>query len=152
MAEHLREQIMAALVERLTGLATTGTHVHRARVYPQASAKLPSLNLKQGTDLPVQDDEEAALLPYIDQRLEVFIEARAQTATGQVDAVLNRIAKEVTVAIQADPTLSVAGVYNAVEGPTAAPELSDAGETKTALLIMSWNLWYRRARTDPSQL
>jgi len=45
MADHLHKQIRAALVTKLTGLATSGARVYANRLYPLDSANLPGLRL-----------------------------------------------------------------------------------------------------------
>lgn len=150
MADHLREQILDAVVTNVTGLATTGANVHRFRFYPQGDANLPSLNVLQGTDDPVDDLAPESVYHYVDRRLTVFVEARAQATTGQVDETLNQIAKEVTVALKSSITQGISSVRNTVEGPTEEPEASEEGSKKTAMLVMTWYLDYRTSRTDPS--
>lgn len=150
MADHLREQILDAIVTNLTGLATTGADVHRLRFYPQEDTALPSLNVLQGQDIPVDDEDPAAVYHYVDSRLTVFVEARAQATAGQVDQTLNQVSKEVVIALKADITQGVSEVINTVQGPTDEPEASDDGSRKTAMMEMTWYVDYRTSRTDPS--
>ena len=153
MADHLREQIMGALVTKLTGLTTTGANVFRLRLYPQESANLPSLNLLQGDEEIIEDET----YDFIDRVLTVTVEARVKSGTVQLDQTLNLIAKEVTVALAADITQGVTGLIKSEEGGTSQPEIAagdEAGDTGTnkpvALMEMTWLFYYRTTRADPS--
>lgn len=45
MADHFADQIIAAVVTKLTGLTTTGSNVFAEDDYPREAAKLPCLNI-----------------------------------------------------------------------------------------------------------
>ncbi len=150
MADHLREQILDAVTSNITGLVTTGDNVTRARIYNDVQANLPSLNVIQGDDEPLDNYDEERVYNYVDRLLTITIEARVQMVSVQVDQVLNRIAKEVTIALQSDRTQGVTGVIDTTEGPTETVDLTDEAEQPTAMLTMVWRFYYRTSRTDPS--
>lgn len=148
MADHLREQILDAIVAKLTGLTTTTTNVDRLRLYPHDSAKLPSLNILQADEDIIEDSPH----DYVDRELTVNIEIRVKSSSTQLDQTLNQISKEVTIALAADITQGVTGLINTTEVGTSEPELADNEETNkpTALMIMTWLFYYRTTRGDPS--
>lgn len=102
MATHARQQLRAALVARLTGLATTGARVYQSRTFPMNLECMPGLIVYTNDE----SNENGSLgFPRLQQRaVSVSIEGYAKTA-GQVDDVLDQIAMEVEVAISADPLL-----------------------------------------------
>lgn len=147
--DHRVEQIMVAIVGKLTGLATTGTHVFRGRIYEVPEANLPALLVYQGADQP-RTDGGSSSFRYLDGDLSVQVEAAVKVPHGtQPETVLNQIRKEVTVALQADVTQGLGFVMDTNEG-AAVPDLTGEGDKPTARLRMEWVIRYRRSRTDPS--
>lgn len=146
MADHRREQILDAVVTTLTGLTNTAGNVFRGRVHAVPENKLPALCVYQGEDREIGQYAQAK----IDRELDITVEALVKTSTEQVDELLNTIAKEVCVALQADYTQGLNFVINTIEGDTGKPELSGEGEKPAAAMTMLWKFHYRRSRTDPS--
>lgn len=149
MADHKAEQILAAVLAKVTGLTTTGSRVTRGRVYDLATADLPALGVFLGPDAP-RSDGGSSSFRYLDGDLTVVVEAYVKTASAQVDTQLNQIRKEVTIALQADVTQGLAFVLDTQEG-AADPTLDGSGDKPAGTLRMEWVLRYRRLRTDPSQ-
>lgn len=146
MADHRREQILDAVVTTLTGLTQTGDNVFRGRVHALPDSQIPALCIYQGEDREIGQYAQAK----IDRELDITVEALVKTSTTQVDELLNLIAKEVCVALQADYTQGLSFVINTIEGDTGKPELSGEGEKPAAAMTMQWKFHYRRSRTDPS--
>jgi hypothetical protein len=97
---HARTQIRAALVTRLTGLATTGSRVFGQRYHDFADTELPGLR--------VFAEDETVLDPFAKHRsarqVPITVECCAkQLAT--IDDVLDQITLEVEIAVAADQTL-----------------------------------------------
>ena len=137
MADHRAEQIMTALLAKLQPLATTGYSVHRARVYALTSDQVPGISLFMGPDEPVDDTIQT--WSQIDSQLTVYIDAHVRDAnTAETD--INRIRKEVVLAIMADYSLGLSFVLDAVEGPASEPERSGEAEASfryfRALIIL----------------
>lgn len=149
MADHRREQILDAVKTTLTGLATTGANVFRLRVWPQESAVLPSWNIVQGEDVPLQDVEEGGGWPKLDRSLQLRLEGRVK-ATADLDQTLNEMTKEATVALRADHTLGLGFVHDVIERETEEPEVTTETEQPSALLAMNWEIRYRTSVNDPS--
>jgi len=148
--EHMREQLLSELACRLTGLHETGSNIYRARVYPQESAKLPSINILQGPDQPLADGAPGASYHYVDHLFGVTFELRVR-ATSDIDTTVNRITQEITETLMDDITQGITGVYDTIEDLTSEPELSGEGEQPTARVDMLWRFRYRTLRTDPSR-
>lgn len=142
---------MDSVLSALTGLATTGSNVHRLRVYPQEATKLPSLNIVQGADTPIDLEDGQRVFDYVDRRLDIRVEIRAQATTAQIDQTLNQIAKEISIAMQAMGAIGVSAVIDVIEGIMNEPEISSDADVKTARMDMEWSIVYRHSRADPSQ-
>jgi hypothetical protein len=147
-AKHIREQIMKAVVRKVTGLSTTGSNVYRGRIFPQEAANLPALLVYQGADV-IEDDETARAIDTVDSTLTVHVEAWVQGAAGNNDQTLNAISAEVVAALQADITQGVAGVFDTQEGVVVEAEHLE-GNQAVGALTMDFLFRYRRLRTDPS--
>jgi len=146
MANHRAEDIVAAVVTKVTGLTTTGSRVFRGRVYPLQDTEEPALCVFLKSDNP---DEPSNSFSILDSDLSISIQAYVKTSASQVDTVLNQIRKEVTIALQADNKQGLAYVIETFEGP-ADYAVRGEGDKPTAVLTMDWKFKYRRSRQDPS--
>jgi hypothetical protein len=146
VADHRAEQIVVAVLAKVTGLTTTGTRVFRGRVYPLQDTEEPALCVFMGADTPIAMLSQS----LIDGELEVVITAVVKTSATQIDTLLNQIRKEVTIALQADYTQGLTFLHDSMEGEAARPELSGEADKPTASQQLNWKFHYRRSRTDPS--
>ncbi len=146
MAMHLREQIMDAVVTAVTGLTTTGSNVHRARVFPQEGSLLPALLIYAGDDEQVADPETDKHT-LVDSVLAIIIEGWVQLSSGQPEETLNAINAQVVVALQADRTQGVTGVIDTFDADVDEPQLFE-GSKRTAMLSMRFGVRYRRLRNQ----
>ena len=149
MADHRAEQIMDAVVAKLTGLATTGANVTRGRVYNIERQAIPHLSIYRGENRPVADADQN--MAFSDWVLAVNIEAVVKSATSQIDEVLAQIEKEVTIALKADRTQGLEFVLDTMEAGSSEPALDGDGDQPVATMIMQFLFKYRRSITDPSQ-
>lgn len=148
MADHRAEQIVQAVISKVTGLTTTGSRVYRSRTADLADANLPALVVFMGQDQP-RSDGGSSSFRYIDGDLSIGIEAAVKETTDTLaEQKLNLIRKEVTIALQADVTQGLSFVMNTTEG-TAAPDL-ERGDKVRGSMRMEFTFHYRRSRTDPS--
>ena len=148
MADHRAEQILQAVVANVTGLATTGNNVTRARATPQAAGALPALAVYQGPDVPLDADLQS--VQYLDVEFTVYIDILVATATQQVDTLLNQIRVEIARALWADYQQGLSFVIEMREGSADEPMLVGEGELPAASMRTAWIFKYRRSRTDPS--
>jgi hypothetical protein len=149
MADHRAEQVMAAVMGKLTSppLATVpAAQVLRGRGEEVAAELTPALRVYMGAD-PIVDPWAPQL---IDSELEVFIEAKVHDAATNVETLLNQVRKEVNIALAADYTLGLGFVHAIVELGPARPQISGDMAKPAASMEMSYRVKYRRSRTDPS--
>lgn len=132
---HLRTQIRDAMATAVTSLATTGTRVHKSRMYPAADAGLPCLLVFCGDQERIEQDAT-----NIQQRtLEMTVRGLVK-ATGDIDASLNQIALEVEAAVQSAGTLS-----SKVSGVTLTgidSTLDDSLEKPVGIIDLSYRITY----------
>ncbi len=150
MADHRAENILVAVLDKLSTLTTTGDNTFRGRVYEIPDGELPAVCVYMGTDNPRSDSGSSGWW-YIDSDLTLNIEAVAKTSSLQIDTVLNQIRFEVAQALQADITQGLSYVINTTEG-TASPEIDGVGEMVTGRLRMEFTILYRRVRYTVPQL
>lgn len=143
MADHRAEQVVTALVTQITGLPTTTKNVFRGRVYPIAKEEMPGLLVYS-----TKDELVSQMLTLGDFTLTVVIEAHCRDAVTGIETILNKIRKEVTVAIRALPTLGLSFVFDSV-AKTETLELTD-GDVPGGIVRMEWEVLYRRSINDPS--
>jgi len=144
MADSRAENIIAAIVTAVTGLATTGANVFRGRVYELPETSLPCLCVYLGFDNPRSDGGSSSWV-YIDSDLTINIEAVVKDSSAQVDTTLNQIRYEVGQALQSDITQGLAYVMNTTEGP-AGVALDGGGDETVGRMRMEWTILYRRLR------
>lgn len=144
MADHRAENIIAAVVTNLTGLATTGANVFRGRAYELNDTELPALCVYLGTDNP-RNDGGSSSWQYIDSDLGITVEAVVKSSSAQVDTTLNQIRYEVGQALQADHQQGLDYVITTSEG-TATPDLDGQVEKTTGRMRLEYTISYRRSR------
>jgi len=148
MADHRAEEIAQTLKGILAHLPTTRERVYRGRARRLNEDELPALliNLSReeflGKTNPV----------LIDRDLIINVEGYARTdADGEnLETILNRIRKEVTIAIMADVTLGLTYVHDSNEG-NAGYTFDEETENGIGVIATEWVVTYRRSATDPSQ-
>ncbi len=140
---HRRETILQTVLTLLTGLATTGSNVKRARAYKPDV--LPALSIAQGPDVL---SPEHAYLGDIMRQLTVRIAAHVQDTTN-LETELNQISAEVYAALTADRSLGLDYVFDLNIESDSDPEI-EGGETQQPVgrLVMEYNLIYEHSDTS----
>jgi len=146
MADHRAEQILAAVQTSVTGLATTGTNVDRGRAEEIPTDKLPALRVAMGED-PIVDPWAQQLL---DSDLDVSVIAHVHDSAANVETTLNKIRKEVNIALVADYTLGLAFVHTIIELGARKPVLTGELAKPAGQMELQYRVRYRRSRLDPS--
>jgi hypothetical protein len=145
MAAHIKQQIRDAAVTALTGLTTTTTKVFAAREFPLQAANLPGICIY--TD---NEEQEPGTLQRSGRRiirnLELMVLAYVAD-TGDIDATLDTIAKEVETALAADVTLG--GLAKDLLPVSQVKERDAEGETKAVSVAMLFNVEYHTAQAAP---
>ena len=103
MANHIRQQIRERAGTVLTGLTTTGTNVFETRIYPLSKTNLPALAIytKNETSEPIVISTNRLMSRELELIVEVYVKQ-----TSNFDDQVDKICKEVEVAISADTTLN----------------------------------------------
>jgi hypothetical protein len=148
MADHRAEQIMDAVATLLAGLATTGSNITRDRVYPIEPSITAALSLYMGVDDPAATDDQSWFImnTFLNFRIDIQVAVKSTTVISQT---LNQIRKEITIALQADPTLSLGFVVDLIEGQTNDP-VHDYLNNPVTMQSFFWSVHYERSRSDPS--
>jgi hypothetical protein len=146
MANHVREQIVAAVVAAVTNLGTTGANVFRDRdtdENPLQALELPGLVL---TD----DGEPAEIVSLgigrlLHRTMRISFVAHVKAASGY-SAQLNQILKELEVAI-AGASLGGAKYASLVE--SAAREVSEGADKNAVRQAFIFEFFYITAHNAP---
>ena len=103
MANHIRQQIRERAGTVLTGLTTTGSNVFETRIYPLENTNLPALVIytKNETSEPIVISTNRLISRELELIVEVYVKQ-----TSNFDDEVDKICKEVEVAISADTTLN----------------------------------------------
>lgn len=139
---HRAESILETLKTRLTGLATTGSRVERARIW--AVEECPAIAIDKGDDLP---KEQGRGFAHQDRQLDFLVTAFVK-ATGNPETALQQIAAEVYAALFSDVTQGLAYVIDTHWLGDAQPEFSTDTETRSASMRMQYRIEYRHTITS----
>ena len=103
MANHIRQQIRERAGTVLTGLTTTGTNVFETRIYPLSNTNLPALAIytKNETSEPIVISTNRLMSRELELVVEVYVKQ-----TSNFDDEVDKICKEVEIAISADTTIN----------------------------------------------
>jgi len=145
---HRAEHILEAVKARLTGLATTGSNVQRARVYNFADTVRDALTIQMGADAPI-DQAGDGNIAFRDHVLEVQVTAHVKSTA--IDTRLNLIKAEVIVAMLQDRTLGLSYVIDTDEQGWQAPIMTDESDMRAAQCTGIFTVHYRRSYNDPTQ-
>lgn len=103
MADHVRQQLRDQIAAILTGLTTTGSKVFKSRAYPIQEIDLPCLLVKTENE---RVDYLTINPPAQQERnITITVEAVAR-ANSNLDDMLDKICKEVEIAIENAVTIS----------------------------------------------
>lgn len=147
MADHLRKQIRDAAVVLLTGLATTGSRVLRSRSLAVPEAQRPCLLVYTKDEDSERDSMGAD--PALTRDLDLMIVGLGDaTRSLALDDLLDRIAKEVEVALMADKKLG--GLAKTTSLARSEVILTGEGEVEQGAVMMTFGVVYRTRESDPS--
>lgn len=151
MAHH-RETLIEGLRDLLQAAGTSmGSRFYRGRKLPVEDTELPAGLIYQGDEESRFDSETSDHLKR--RGLETFVELHHKsdpTALNDPDleTKLNELAREVEVALEADPTLGGRCLFFMHVGSVTRIE---DGESDRGAIRLQLNIQYRTLRTDPSQ-
>lgn len=147
MADHVRDQILAALKTTLTGLTTTGARVFADRTDPLAADEVPGLVILQGSE-----SNTYLTMGYprtVAASLSVQVNAYDARTGAQADARkrANTIAKEVQTAIGVDVDLG--GLSQDVRIAGTEFDLDSESDLTNAVAEMRYEITYHFKETTP---
>ena len=135
---HIRESLRDRAVVTLTGLATTGTNVFGARVYPVAATALPALLVFTEEEEPFEEGESMGNDYVMDMVLVVRVLAAAVT---EVEDQSDLILEEVQTAWGTDRTLNALAMQTRYIGRSET-EYSTEGDREHATFDISFFVRY----------
>lgn len=144
------ETLIKRVVQLCTGLETTGTRVHRDLVWNLEESETPGLLIDMGEEIAVGETAQAAT-GFIDQELDIIISPQVVTVDGSITSVLNKIRKEIHVALYADVTLGFSWVHKIYYVGRTKPTLTGEGQKPIATQDITYRIHYRHSYADPSQ-
>lgn len=146
MADHVRTQIRNGFVTLLTGLATTGARVYKARVYPLESADPSGLLVFTHSERVSVESLGAPRLYDRSVRVAVVAIAKA-TDSVAVDDQLDQICKEVEVALAMPSTLD--SIAKSITLVSTQFEIRGGAEVPTGAATMVYDVAYITQETAP---
>lgn len=144
----MRRQIRDAVASKLAGLTTTGANVFITRTHPVEETKLPCLIVYTSNERAELTTPEGAGTKAYLRMLDLTVEGIAQGTT--TDDTLDAIALEVEEALEADTTLG--GVAWDITLTDTTTDVSNEGSREGGAIILTYEVTYHAAATDPSQL
>lgn len=145
MANHLRRQIREAIATAVTGLATTGSDVFQARVYPLERESLPGLLVYSLTETSERRTLGAPGL--MDRTLRVQVVAVAE-GVSDLDDTLDGICKEVEIAL-AMPCAELAGIAKTITLISTDIEMQGTSVRPVGQAAMTYEVVYMAAENAP---
>jgi len=140
---HRAEDIMVAVLAKVTGLATTGANVSRGRSQPVET--VPALTLEQGEDSIPDGINNLAV---VDRALSVRVIAYVKSNT-QFDTALNLIREEVYAALMSDRTQGLSNiVLDTYPMGDDEPEISGDAEKNIGRQVINFEIHYRHSLTN----
>jgi hypothetical protein len=141
---HVRQQIRAAVVARLTGLATTGTRVSASRVHPVARGAGPTLAV-----YTLDEESERMSIgadPEMDRTLTLGVEVLVQSAEfdDQMDDVCAEVEARLGGWRPGDPKVRELVLVSTEIQPHGE------GEVTAGSCVMGWQTSYVTLASDPT--
>tara|TARA_R110000824_G_scaffold82503_3_gene206801 strand:+ start:5742 stop:6185 length:444 start_codon:yes stop_codon:yes gene_type:complete len=137
---HVRQSIRDNIVTAVTGLATTGSNVHRAQIYPLEHGNLPGLCVYSSVEDVAVDTMTGTR--NLERTGDVIIEAFIR-ATSNYDNTMDTICAEVEAAMATDVTRG--GNAKDCVLVRSEFEFSDEGDKPMAMARLTYAVLYRTA-------
>tara|TARA_Y100001937_G_C7094620_1_gene319526 strand:+ start:969 stop:1415 length:447 start_codon:yes stop_codon:yes gene_type:complete len=144
MANHIRQQIRERAGSVLTGLTTTGSNVFETRIYPLENTNLPALVIytKNETSEPLVISTNRVMSRELELIVEIYVKQ-----TSNFDDQVDKICKEVEVAISADTTLN--GLAKDCFLQSTEIEYNTEGEQPLSFAVLTFLTNYYVQETAP---
>ena len=145
MANHIRQQIRERAGTVLNNLTTTGSNVFETRIYPLENTNLPALVIytKDETSEPIVISTNRLMSRQLELVVEIYVKQ-----TSNFDDEIDKICKEVEVAISADTTLN--GLAKDCFLQSTSIEYNTEGEKPLAFASLTFltNYYVNETRPD----
>ena len=145
MENHIRQQIRERVGTVLNGLTTTGSNVFETRVYPLENTKLPALVIytKDETSEPLVISTDRVMSRELELIVEIYVKQ-----TSNFDDEVDKICKEVEIAISADTTIN--GLAKDCFLQSTSIEYNTEGEKPLAFASLTFltNYYVNETRPD----
>jgi hypothetical protein len=149
---HQAETILASIVTILkAGSTDAGTRVYRGRTLPVDSTE------GGGDVINVYEGDESSALDDVNYKkvrdLQVYVELHKralptdQNDPGAIDTAMNDFAREVEIALEADPSLGSTCLWMEHSGTSRE---SDKADREYRVLTLNLTVHYRTVRTNPA--
>lgn len=136
MANHVIQQVIDAFATTVTGLTTTGARVFKDRIHNLADADLPALRIFDNREYI--KNEDIIDLPYMQHRTIILTVEAVTKENTTLDATLNKIRKEVEVAISGNSKLGgICKLHCSLQG--AVKDRDGSCEVQAGKLVMTWH-------------
>mgnify|MGYP001464803615 FL=1 len=145
MANHIRQQIRERAGTVLNNLTTTGTNVFETRIYPLENTNLPALVIytKNETSEPLVISTDRLMSRELELIVEVYVKQ-----TSNFDDEVDKICKEIEIAISADTTLN--GLAKDCFLQSTSIEYNTEGEQPLSYAVLTFltNYYVNETRPD----
>ena len=141
---HRAESILSTIETLLTGLATTGGNITRARAWPLSSDVLPAITVFKSDDIRSTED---AIDDFLTRSMTVNIAIHVRETTN-LETQLNQIAAEIFAAMAADKTLGLSYVFNALLIGDSEPIIESSQSVPLATMVSGWLVTYQHTNAS----
>tara|TARA_Y100001973_G_scaffold71595_1_gene104344 strand:+ start:755 stop:1201 length:447 start_codon:yes stop_codon:yes gene_type:complete len=144
MANHIRQQIRERAGTVLNNLTTTGSNVFETRIYPLENTNLPALVIytKDETSEPIVISTNRLMSRELELIVEIYVKQ-----TSNFDDEIDKICKEVEIAISADTTLN--GLTKDCFLQSTSIEYNTDGEQPLSFAVLTFLTNYYVEETAP---
>lgn len=145
---HIRQQIRAAILAKLTGLPTTGGNVFQTRVWPVNDSELPCLLIMTDADM-INSYSDGSLVGFVPRSVNrtLHLTIVAVVRGVAIDDALDAICLDVEKALAADRFLG--GLSANITLSDTRIQFKGEGEKPTGEATMSWLIEYWVSDTTP---
>lgn len=153
MADHKEKQVIDAFVSTITGLTTAGSNVELERQFDWPPETVYAIEVAQGADDPVDDDDQSWGL--VTSWTTLFVTLIHKGDKSDAAGALAAMRAEINVALLAYHAAQSSplglGFVSDVREVGANPVGTDEFEETESVRIIQWRVRYTRALLDPTQ-
>lgn len=133
---HVRTTIRNTVASALTGLTTTGSHVFKSRMHPQAEANLPCLLVITNDEPEIMEGDGSP--QTLERHLDVQVKGIVK-ASSNLDETLDKIALEVETAMS---VLALTGAIKALSFQSINVGMDDSLDKPVGVIALNYRITY----------